>query len=338
MLKKKLLLRKGMALLLTTVLSAGACIHTPLVVDSAAVNADSSVAEAEPDLQTIGDIPAQDDNADDSGTVQPTGAESKEIPAPSAAEIPAVTAPFAETVTPTVTENETVGDVLWQDSGDDYSVVITDISQRSVGGGSPRLDAPGTRNDTVPVTKPGDSNTPLSPDNGKENPVPAPQTDELTPYAPRITFGTGNGLYARWGSSELANEYYLIPGDTVTLTSANEPEGAKVYFTGLNSAIDAYRADPAFDFSAEDSGWTEYTDHVTVPFADHYARMGAVMTDSAGKAIKGTFVSTNFWELDCDRGIGVYGGEGSYNLRMTDYLNLSGAALIVHVVRWVGQD
>ena len=53
MLKKKLLLRKGMALLLTTVLSAGACIHTPLVVDSAAVNADSSVAEAEPDLHSV---------------------------------------------------------------------------------------------------------------------------------------------------------------------------------------------------------------------------------------------------------------------------------------------
>ena len=132
MLKKKLLLRKGMALLLTTVLSAGACIHTPLVVDSAVVNADSSVAEAEPELQKNGDITAQEGNAADSGTVHPTGAESKEIPAPSAAEIPAATAPFAETVTPTVTENEAVGDALWQDSGDDYSVVITDISRATM--------------------------------------------------------------------------------------------------------------------------------------------------------------------------------------------------------------
>ena len=187
------------------------------------------------------------------------------------------------------------------------------------------LDAPGTRDDTVTVT--GDSTTPLTPDKPKENTSTEPETDidEDSPYAPQISFGTGNGFYARWGASELANEYYLTPDDTVTINVYNEPEGAKVYFTGSNTAIDAYKADPAFDFTAADSGWTEYTDHVTVPFADHYARVGAVMTDAAGKAIKGTFISTNFWELDCDRHIGIYGNPGTYNVRMTDYLNLTGA-------------
>ena len=209
----------------------------------------------------------------------------------------------------------------------DFSVVITDISQQAVAGNSLRLDVPGTRTDTVPVTKPGDGNTPLSPDNPKDNPSVTPETDadEALPFAPRITFGTASGLFARWGTSELANEYYLTPGDAVTLSTANEPEGAKVYFTAQNTAIEAYKADPAFDFTADNSGWTEYTDRVTIPFADHYARVAAVMTDESGKAIKGTFVSTNFWELDCERKIGMYGAAGTYNLRMTDYLNLSGA-------------
>ena len=129
----------------------------------------------------------------------------------------------------------------------------------------------------------------------------------------------------RSGVSELANEYYLTPEDTVTITASNEPEGSKVYFTDSNSAIEAYKADPAFDFADENSGWTEYTDHVTIRFADSYARVGAIMTDINDRAIKGTFISTNFWELDRDRHIGVYGGVGGYNLRMTDYLNLSDA-------------
>ncbi|MBR4762267.1 MAG: chitobiase/beta-hexosaminidase C-terminal domain-containing protein, partial [Clostridia bacterium] len=197
---------------------------------------------------------------------------------------------------------------------------------RSVPQRSASLDAPGTRNDTVVVT-PGDSTTPLNPTVPKEDTSEEPETDfdENSPYSPRIAFGTGSGLYARWGTSELANEYYLTPDDTVTIATSNEPDGAKVYFTGLNTAIEAYKADPAFDFTAAGSGWTEYTDSVTIQFNDNYARIGAVMVDSSGRAIKGTFVSTNFWELDCDRWIGVYGSAGNYNIRMTDYLNLSGA-------------
>ncbi|MBO4734500.1 MAG: chitobiase/beta-hexosaminidase C-terminal domain-containing protein, partial [Clostridia bacterium] len=188
------------------------------------------------------------------------------------------------------------------------------------------LDAPGTRDDTVQVT-PGDSTTPVTPVTPKEDVSGDPENDfdENSPYAPKITFGTGSGLFARWGVSELANEYYLLPDDTVTIATSNEPEGAKVYFTGSNSAIEAYKADPAFDFTAINSGWTEYADSVSIQFDDGYARIGAVMTDVTGKAIKGTFVSTNFWELNCSRHIGLYGNAGNYNVRMTDYLNLSGA-------------
>lgn len=190
---------------------------------------------------------------------------------------------------------------------------------------SPALDAPGTREDTVVIT--GDSTTPTTPDKPKDTVSSEPETDfdENFPYAPKISFGTGSGLYARWGNSELANEYYLLPDDTVTITTLNEPEGSKIYFTGSNSAIEAYKADPEFDFSAENSGWTEYVDSVKIQFNDNYARVGAVMTDANDRAIKGTFISTNFWELDCERKIGIYGTAGNYNLRMTDYLNLSGA-------------
>lgn len=187
------------------------------------------------------------------------------------------------------------------------------------------LDLPGTRQDTVVIT--GDSTTPVTPDKPKDKVSTEPETDfdENFPYAPKITFGTGSGLYARWGVSELANEYYLLPDDTVTITALNEPEGSKIYFTGSNSAIEAYKANPEFDFSAEDSGWTRYTDSVKIQFNENYARVGAIMTDANDRAIKGTFISTNFWELDCERKLGIYGTAGNYNLRMTDYLNLSGA-------------
>lgn len=190
---------------------------------------------------------------------------------------------------------------------------------------APTLDKPGTREDIVVIT--GDSTTPTTPDKPKDTVSSEPETDfdENFPYAPKISFGTGSGLYARWGNSELANEYYLLPDDTVTITASNEPEGSKIYFTGSNSAIDAYKADPEFDFSAENSGWTEYVDGVNIQFNDNYARVGAVMTNANDRAIKGTFISTNFWELNCERKIGIYGTAGNYNLRMTDYLNLSGA-------------
>lgn len=185
---------------------------------------------------------------------------------------------------------------------------------------SPALDAPGTREDAVVITE--DSTTPTTPDKPKDTVSSEPETDfdENFPYAPKISFGTGSGLYARWGNSELANEYYLLPDDTATITALNEPEGSKIYFTGSNSAIEAYKADPEFDFSAENSGWTEYVDSVKIQFNDNYARVGAVMTDANDRAIKGTFISTNFWELDCERKIGIYGTAGNYNLRMTDYL------------------
>ena len=209
-------------------------------------------------------------------------------------------------------------------AGDDGTAAESDVPTRSVSG-EPTLDKPGTRDDTVVVS--GDSTTPLTPDAPKETVTADPETDidEDSPYAPKIAFGTGSGLYARWGNSELANEYYLVPDDTVTIASYNEPEGSKIYFTGSNSAIEAYKADPAFDFSAENSGWTEYSDSVTINFEDNYARIGAVMADSNDRAIKGTFISTNFWELDCERKLGIYGNAGKYNLRMTDYLNLSSA-------------
>lgn len=88
---------------------------------------------------------------------------------------------------------------------------------------SPSLDAPGTREDTVVIT--GDSTTPTTPDKPKDTVSSEPETDfdENFPYAPKISFGTGSGLYARWGNSELANEYYLLPDDTVTITASNEP-------------------------------------------------------------------------------------------------------------------
>ncbi|MBR4910351.1 MAG: chitobiase/beta-hexosaminidase C-terminal domain-containing protein, partial [Clostridia bacterium] len=280
MFKTGKIISKGIALLLTLALMAGACLNAPLLAYS---------------LGNQEEISAKGEGA-------------------------------AEQDPLNITDNKEGGETAANGDAAGDEPVSTVVPVRSSPVKSPGLDAPGTRDDTVVVT-PGDSTTPLNPTVPKEDTSEEPETDfdENSPYSPRIAFGTGSGLYARWGTSELANEYYLTPDDTVTIATSNEPDGAKVYFTGLNTAIEAYKADPAFDFTAAGSGWTEYTDSVTIQFNDNYARIGAVMVDSSGRAIKGTFVSTNFWELDCDRWLGVYGSAGNYNIRMTDYLNLSGA-------------
>ncbi len=316
MLKKKLL-RKGTALLLSVVLTASVCVNTALAAETIVTNNAAPAYNGDVAPPNLDDILGKDGSG---GTVLvPTG----DVHSTTAGE----TGSAAGTDTAEgTTEGNTQG--VYENVFVGEPRIIVSEPEYTTSAQSPRLDAPGTRTDTIPVTiVPTDSDTPLTPDESKENTSPDPETDidENSPYSPKIKFGTGSGLFARWGTSELANEYYLVPGDTVTITAANEPEGSKIYFTGLNDAIEAYKADPAFDFTAEDSGWTEYTDTVTIRFSDNYARVGAVMTDISGKAIKGTFISTNFWELDCERRIGVYGSADNYNLRMTDYLNLSGA-------------
>ena len=312
--KMKRITGKGLALLLAIAMMAGVFFNTRF-----------SAAFIEPELYEA-DAESVEEAAEDDGGTVPVIMKLFDGSAPQPAE---------ETATENGVSGQPAENTVMTDGGDLESVVTQsdpiiriempdDLSVVN----TVTLDTPGTRTDTVPATsETGDPETPLDPTDPRNAPSTPPETDidENSPYAPKITFGTGSGLFARWGSSALANEYYLTPDDTVTLTTANEPEGAKVYFTCLNTAIDAYKADPDFDFADESSGWTEYADHVTLAFSDHYARVGAVMTDISGKAIKGTFISTNFWELDCDRKIGVYGGIGTYNLRMTDYLNLSGA-------------
>ncbi|MDO4883256.1 MAG: hypothetical protein Q3975_07880, partial [Oscillospiraceae bacterium] len=319
---KMKLLRKGTALLLSAALAAGICINTAFAAET--IYTGNAAPSYSGDFVPPGIEDFLGKDGAGGGIVTPIDGVQ-----PTAVSETQATATDADTAQP-YTVGTTEGDMqgVHENVFLGEPKIILSAPEYTTSAESPRLDAPGTRNDTIPVTiVPTDSTTPLTPENPKDNTSPDPETDvdENSPYAPKIKFGTGSGLYARWGTSELANEYYLVPGDTVTITTANEPEGSKVYFTCSNSAIEAFKANPAFDFTAGNSGWSEYTDSVTIRFSDNYARVGAVMTDVSGKAIKGTFISTNFWELNCERRIGVYGSADNYNLRMTDYLNLSGA-------------
>lgn len=192
MLKKKLL-RKGTALLLAVVLAVSVCVNSALAAE-AIVPDDTAPAYG-------GDIapPGTDDalGKDEvkgsiyipDGDVQPTTA--GETP-------PAAGANSAQPNTAGTTEGE--GQGVYKNVSFGEPEIILGAPEYTSSVELPRLDAPGTRTDTIPVTiVPTDSTTPLTPEKPKDNTSPDPETDidENSPYSPKIKFGTGSGLFAR---------------------------------------------------------------------------------------------------------------------------------------------
>ena len=153
MLKKKLL-RKGTALLLSVVLTASVCVNTALAAETIVTNNAAPAYDGDVAPPNLDNILGKDGSG---GTVLvPTG----DVHSTTAGE----TGSAAGTDTAEgTTEGNTQG--VYENVFVGEPRIIVSEPEYTTSAQSPRLDAPGTRTDTIPVTiVPTDSDTPLTPD------------------------------------------------------------------------------------------------------------------------------------------------------------------------------